>query len=167
MLAKVFVVGAREDEILVLVARRPCKRGPEAPHCNRTGTEKRGQVRRSRCGVDPLQSVVAYEKEVVIPQDWPADDCAELVASIRWFVEFRPLIECRPAVERTIAEELVAGCMPRIRTRFRDDVDHGGTRAAVLRRRAVGVDAECLNGPLTHLVRDARRTLCWCDRSRR
>src|SRR5437762_13988210 len=94
-----------------------------------------------------------------MPQDWSADDCAELVASIRWFVEFRPLIECRPAVERTIAEELVAGRMPRIRTRFRDDVDHGGTRAAVLRRRAVGADADCLNGPPTHPVRDPRRTL--------
>ena len=158
MLAKVFVVGAREDEILVLVARCSCERGPEAPHRNRTGTEERGQVRRSRRGVDPPQSVVAHEKEVVVPQDWAADDSAELVASIGRLVQFRPLIECRLAVERPIAKELVAGSMPRICTRLRDDVDHGGTRAAVLRRRTVGVDAECLHGPLTYLVRDARRT---------
>ena len=94
----------------------------------------------------------------MVPQDWPADDPAELVASIGRLVQFRPLIECRLAVERPIAEELVAGRMPRICTRLRDDVDHGGTRAAVLGGRTVGVDTECLHGPLTYLVRDARWT---------
>src|SRR5258705_6376957 len=78
---------------------------------------------------------------------------------MRRLVQSGPLLQCRFAVERTIAEELVAGCMPRICTRLRDDVDDGGTRPAVFRRRTIGLDAECLHGPLTYLVRDARRTL--------